>query len=108
LALCSRAAVLYWAMIAAIATARSGLLASLDRLNAAAANIANGTTTGPLPESPVQSPLDSANRPARVYQPVDLAEEAVSLLETSLLFRANLAVLKAAHEMMGSVLDTSV
>ncbi len=39
-------------MIAALSTARSGLLASVARLETAASNIANGGTTGPLPPTP--------------------------------------------------------
>jgi len=57
-------------MTAALSIARSGLLASVARLNAGAANIANGSTTGPLPASaPVP---DAAGGAPRVYQPVEV------------------------------------
>jgi flagellar basal-body rod protein FlgC len=60
-------------MIAALSTARSGLLASVARLNAAASNIANGSTTGPLPPTPASEPLPvSADEGARVYQAVEV------------------------------------
>jgi flagellar basal-body rod protein FlgC len=57
-------------MTAALSIARSGLLASVAPLNAGAANIANGSTTGPLPASaPVP---DTAGGAPRVYQPVEV------------------------------------
>ncbi len=56
-------------MIAALSTARSGLLASVARLEAAASNIANGGTTGPLPPTP---PVPAADGAPRVYQPVEV------------------------------------
>jgi flagellar basal-body rod protein FlgC len=136
-------------MISAITIARSGLLASVARLNAGAGNIANAGTTGPLPQGQA-APEDGP----RVYEPVDvvlksvggregetgvaasyrlrapsyvlqhdpaapfsdaqgnvaapnvdLAEEAAGVLDASLLFRANLAVLKRADEMTKSLLD---
>ena len=86
-------------MITAAATARSGMLASIARLDATAANISGGITTELHPDTAVQPEA------ARVYQPVDLAEEAFSLLEASLLFKANLAVFKAADEMTRNMLD---
>ena len=137
----------------AITTARSGLLASVARLNASASNIANGTTTGPLPGSPA-APVAAVDEAPRAYQPVDvvlrsaggqdgsggvaatyrprspahvrqydpsapfadadgmvaapnvdLAQEAVDVLAASVLFKANLVVLKKADEMTGSLLD---
>ena len=144
-------------MTPAIASARSGMLASLARLNASASNIANVRTTGPLPESPAAQPIaDGPEGTPRVFQPVDvvlksaggqngsggvtatyrprlpayvrhhdpsaafadaegivaapnvdLAEEAVGILEASLLFRANLAVLETADAMTQSLLDTT-
>jgi flagellar basal body rod protein FlgC len=87
-------------MIAAAATARSGLLASIARLNAGASKIAGGSTAGARPE--IAAPLAGG---ARVDQPVDLAEEAVGILEAALLFKANLAVLKTADEMTKTMLD---
>jgi len=54
-------------MTAALSIARSGLLASVAPLNAGAANIANGSTTGPLPAS--ASVPDAAGGAPRVYQP---------------------------------------
>ena len=144
-------------MTPAIASARSGMIASLARLNASASNIANSQTTGPLRASAAAAPTDDAGpgaprvsppvdvvlrstdgqsgvsgvaasyrprSPASVqrYDPtapfadadglvaapnVDLAEEAVGLIEASLLLRANLAVLKAADAMTKGMLDTT-
>lgn len=130
-----------------MSTARSGLLASGARLNAAASNVANAGVTGPLLSTRLPQPAASEGSP-RVYQPVDvilrsigdggastgvaagyrprlpadvrrydpsapfadldglvaapdvdLAAEAVSLMEAALSFKANLAVLRAADEM---------
>jgi flagellar basal-body rod protein FlgC len=144
-------------MMTAIATARSGLLASVARLGAAASNIANADTIGPLPEiasapsgqsgsgattrayEPIDVVLksaggaDSPSGVAAIYRPrlpayvrqydpaapfadangmvaapnVDLAEEAVDVLEASLLLRANLAVFKTATQMTRSILDAT-
>jgi flagellar basal-body rod protein FlgC len=144
-------------MMNAIATARSGLLASVARLDAAASNIANAGTIGPLPEiAAAPSGQSGSGATARAYEPldvvlksaggaenssgvaasyrprlpayvrqydpsapfadsdgivaapnVDLAEEAVDVLEASLLFRANLAVFKTAIQMTGSILDAT-
>ena len=140
------------AMMSAISTATSGMLASVARLNAAASNIANAGTSGPLPETAAAPATEAA---PRVYQPVDvvlksvggesgstgvmaryrprvpayvreydpsapyasadgfvaapnvdLAAEAVAVLEASLMFQANLAVLKRADEMAKSLIDT--
>jgi flagellar basal-body rod protein FlgC len=139
-------------MMNAVATARSGLLASVARLNAAASNIAHSDTAGPVPEAPAAQPAGAP----RVYQPVDvvlktsgeadgstgvvasyqprlpayvrhydpsspfanadgmiaapnvdLAGEAIDILEATLLFKANLAVLKASNEMTRRILDTT-
>jgi flagellar basal-body rod protein FlgC len=144
-------------MMTAISTARSAMLASLARLDASASNIANASTTGPLPPASAGQPnADPPEGAPRVYQPVDvvlksigdqngpagvavgyrprlpayvrqhepsapfadadrivaapnvdLAQEAVGVLEASLLFKANLAVLKKADEMTRSVLDAT-
>ena len=88
-------------MITAAATARSGLLASIARRDASASNIASGSTAGAPPGTAAQP-----EGAPRVYQPADLVEEAVGLLEASLLFRANLTVLKTADEMTRTMLDT--
>ena len=37
---------------------------------------------------------------------VDLAQEAVNLIETKALFKANAAVIRTQEEMLGSLLDT--
>ena len=96
-------------MTTAIATARAGMLVSIARLNASASNIANGATAEPLPRARAAQPLaDGPEGASRVHQPtpnVDLVEEAVGLLEASLLFKANLAVLKTADQMMRRTLD---
>ncbi len=53
--------------------ARSGLLASVARLNAGAANIANAGTTGPLPPTPASEPVPAAPEgEPRVYQAVEV------------------------------------
>ncbi len=48
-----------------------------------------------------------ANAEAFVAVPnVDLAQEAVNLIETKALFKANAAVIRTQEEMLGSLLDT--
>ena len=90
-------------MITAMATARSGMLASVARLEASASNIANGVTAGiPRPEAAQPAPFVDADGSDRS---VDLAQEAVGVLQASLLFKANLAVLKTADAMMRRMLD---
>ncbi len=60
-------------MNAASSIARSGLLASVARLSAAASNIAHGGATGPLPGTPAAQPASNAGDGApRVYQPVEV------------------------------------
>ena len=96
-------------MTTAIATARSGMLASIARLKASASNVANGATAAPPPQARAAQPLaDGLESASRIHQPapnVGQAEEAVGRLEASLLFRANLAVLKTADQMMRRMLD---
>jgi flagellar basal-body rod protein FlgC len=60
-------------MFTAMSIARSGLLASVARLNAAAGNIANGSTTGPLPPSPASELIpDAPGGAPQVYQAVEV------------------------------------
>lgn len=40
------------------------------------------------------------------YPNVDLAEESVNLIETRLLYKANISVIKTQDEMLGDLLDT--
>ena len=48
-----------------------------------------------------------ANADGQVAVPnVDLAQESVNLIETKLLYKANLSVIKAADKMLGDLLDT--
>lgn len=62
---------------------------------------ANGYTPVFDPSSPF------ANAEGLVAAPeVDLAKESVNILESKLLFKANLSVIKAQKEMMGELLDT--
>ena len=93
-------------MTSVIATARSGMLASIAYINASAANIARGSTSGP-PAGTVAEAPDGAPRADKVVAApnVDLAQDAIGALEASLLFRANLAVFKRAHEMTRNMID---
>jgi hypothetical protein len=60
-------------MIAALATARSGLLFSVARLTAGSGKILNGGTIGPLPPIPALEPVpDAAGGASRVYQAPEL------------------------------------
>jgi flagellar basal-body rod protein FlgC len=71
-------------MFAAMSIARSGLLASVARLDAAASNIANGGTTGPLPATPASQPLPAAGEGGpQVYQAVDVVVRSVGGAEVA-------------------------
>jgi hypothetical protein len=71
-------------MIAALSIARSGLLASIARLDAAAANIAHADATGPLSATPAADALGGA--PA-VYQPVEVVVRSVAPAGVSAAYR---------------------
>jgi flagellar basal-body rod protein FlgC len=64
-------------MIAAFSTARSGLLASVARLDAAASNIAHAGTTGPLPAPATQPVAGAEDGAARAYQPVEVVVRSI-------------------------------
>jgi flagellar basal-body rod protein FlgC len=74
-------------MIAALSIARSGLLASIARLDAAAANIAHADATGPLSATPAADALGGA--PA-VYQPVEVVVRSVAPAGVSAAYRPRL------------------
>lgn len=59
----------------AIGTALSGMQASLARLNAAASNIANANSTGPIPATSAAQPVGTAAPgQAQVYQAVTVSQ----------------------------------
>ena len=71
-----------------------------------------GVTAAVSPDAPGYS---LAFQPSSVYAnkdgviavpDVDLAAEAITLMETKIAFRANVAVIKTQEEMMGEILDT--
>jgi flagellar basal body rod protein FlgC len=79
--------------------ARSGMLASVARLETHASNIADAALA--LNRAAPAPGVDGMT----AASPTDLAQEVVGVLEASLLFRANLAVFKAADGMMKRLLD---
>jgi flagellar basal-body rod protein FlgC len=126
----------------------SGMQAGFKRLDAAAANVANALTTGPVPATPPGQPVQGPGR--SVYQAVDvvqretegggteasfrprlpayrldyapssadadargfvaapnvdLAQEAVGLVEARLMVRANVASFRVYDQMLKSLLD---
>lgn len=125
------------------AIALSGMKAALQRFDAAANNIANVRSHGPLPSAtasgypPAYTPVDvvqmsvagggvvshvinSPRGPVVYYDPsapyadgdgmvaapdIDLASEIVNLATAELDFAANLVVLRAESQMMGSLFD---
>lgn len=132
-------------MTDALSIALSGLTAQKQRLAATASNIANVSTTGPVPGAappaaastavylPLQTTFSSlpqggveafvrpdpngysvyhdpssahADAAGMVAAPdIDLAREAVTMLETKAAFKANLGVVKTQDEMMRDLLD---
>jgi flagellar hook protein FlgE len=71
------------------ATALSGMMASMARLSASAAKVADGETEGPAPG-------------------VDLVAEEIEQITAGTEFKANLTVLKTADEMEQTLLDLRV
>lgn len=77
----------------AIDNALSGMLKQTERVNVAAERIAKASFSGAPAENQA------------ITDEVDLSREAVALLTSKTLFKANVAVLKAADEMLKSTLD---
>jgi len=90
--------------------AQSGLQAAQNRLGASAHNVANGQTDGfkrvqaqatAQPQVGVQVTFSRA-----ATEGADVNQDVVDQLSAKPSFAANLAVLKTADQMMGSLLDT--
>jgi len=90
--------------------AQSGLQAAQARLGASAHNIANGQTEGfkrqtvqatAQPQGGVRVTLSRA-----ATEGADMTQDVVDQLSAKQSFAANLAVLKTADQVMGSLLDT--
>jgi flagellar hook protein FlgE len=97
-------------MNALTSIAQSGLQAAQTRLGASANNVANGQTEGfkrqtvqatAQPQGGVVVTLSRA-----ATEGSDLTQDVVDQLSAKQSFAANLAVLKTADQMMGSLLDT--
>jgi len=111
-------------MLSTLHTAISGLRASMDLVRASAHNRANSLTDGfkkevvhlsegatggvvvdiekssepgPIHYSPEGTPIEGSN--------VDLADETVNLILAENLFAANIAAIKTANEIEGTLLD---
>ncbi len=111
-------------MVDAISTALAGLNVQKLRVSTAAQNVANVSTGNPLfsgggaESSAVYKPLtvqitaQENGGPVGTVVPregeteVDLATEAVTLLDAKTAFKANLAVIKVQDEMTSDLLDT--
>ena len=109
-------------------TSTSGIVAAATRLQANANNVANANTNGyqtqrvDLVESPagVEARTASVDAPNRANaaansnrttpsppSDVNLADEMVSMMANENFYQANMQALKAADDMMGTLLDTS-
>jgi flagellar hook protein FlgE len=97
-------------MLSLASIAQSGLQAAQTRLGASAHNVANGQTEGfkrvqaqaaAQPQGGVQVTLSRA-----ATEGADLNQDVVDQLSAKQSFAANLAVLKTADRVMGSLLDT--
>lgn len=111
----------------AIGTALSGMQASLARLNAAASNIANANSTGPIPATSAAQPGGTAAQTVPVvpsyiptYDPtsthadpsgmvaapnVDVADQLVEQMTAKVAYEANLKVMQTANRMGESTLE---
>ena len=108
-------------------TSVSGIVAAATKLQANANNVANANTNGyqtqrvDLVESPsgVEARTALVNAPNRADaaansnqtspsppSDVNLADEMVSMVASKNFYQANMQVLKAADDMMGTLLDT--
>lgn len=97
-------------MLNLTAIAQSGLQAAQNRLGASAHNVANGSTDGfkrvvaqanAQPQGGVQVTFSRA-----ATEGADVNQDVVDQLSAKQSFAANLAVLKTADQVMGSLLDT--
>ena len=97
-------------MLNLTSVAQSGLQAAQARLGASAHNVANGNTPGfkrvlpqatAQPQGGVQVTLSRA-----ATEGPDITQDVVDQLSAKQAFAANLAVLKTADQVMGSLLDT--
>ena len=109
-------------------TSTSGIVAAATKLQANANNVANANTNGyqtqrvDLVESPagVEARTASVDAPNRANaaansnrtspsppSDVNLADEMVSLVANENFYQANIQALKAADDMMGTLLDTN-
>lgn len=97
-------------MSSLLSVASSGLQAAQARLNTSAHNVANGNTPGftrktvqavAQPQGGVQVSLSRA-----ATEGPNLTQDVVDQLSAKQAFAANLAVLKTADRVMGSLLDT--
>ena len=97
-------------MNALTSIAQSGLQAAQTRLGASANNVANGQTEG-FKRQTVQATAQSqggvvVTLSRAATEGSDLTQDVVDQLSAKQSFAANLAVLKTADKMMGSLLDT--
>tara|TARA_X000000950_G_scaffold102442_1_gene129437 strand:+ start:295 stop:750 length:456 start_codon:yes stop_codon:yes gene_type:complete len=109
-------------------TSASGIVAAATKLQANANNVANANTNGYQTQrvDSVESPAGVEARTASVDAPnranaaensnrtspsppsdVNLADEMVSLVANENFYQANIQALKAADDMMGTLLDTN-
>jgi flagellar hook protein FlgE len=97
-------------MNALTSIAQSGLQAAQTRLGASANNVANGQTEG-FKRQTVQATAQSqggvvVTLSRAATEGGDLTQDVVDQLSAKQSFAANLAVLKTADQMIGSLLDT--
>ena len=92
-----------------ISTALSGMNAALSHLDAAANNIANSQTPGYRRLAVEQQASAGGGVTTTIVQAdaagPSLAEDIVSQMNASYVFKANLRVLQTEHSLLGALLD---
>lgn len=105
----------------AIGIAQSGLTAASERLHISAVNIANANTPGYTPGQAVHTSVASGGVKTALHQPddifpvpagmgepgMDLMSQLAEHVQALNAFKANLAMIESAEEMMVSVLDAT-
>lgn len=105
----------------AIGIAQSGLKAASERLHVSAVNIANANTPGYTPGQAVQTSVAAGGVKTALHQPaalfpapdgqedlgMDLISQLAEHMQALTAFKANMAMIQSAEEMMVSVLDAT-
>jgi flagellar basal-body rod protein FlgC len=85
-------------MFASLTNAASGMLASAQRLEASASNVANARTNGPVPETAPNRPVPQTIEPRSVYQPIDVVQFSTGTGGTATKMTPRLPAYEARYE----------